>query len=404
MSQLTWTFALTSTLVVALGFASACGAIRGERRPAPAAATSAARPIRVAVTTAARGPVERTFEASGTVRGRNTAVLTSRIVAGLREVRVRAGDHVRAGQVLAELEDADAQATLRRARADLQAAVAGQEEAEHAARASAAAARVAGSAHVRMTYLLGQGAVTKQAFEEAEARQQTTSAAQALAEAQVRAGLAHHDEARAAIAGAEAVLGYTRITAPFAGKVIERRVDPGSQAAPGMPLLVVEQEGPLHVEVAVDESHANTLSVGTTAHVEVASADQEAEGRVVEVVPALDPTARAFMVKVELGSAAGAASASTAPPQGLRAGMFARVRFPMGLEDRLTVPVTAIRPSGDLDRLFVAEGGRAWLRLITLGRRQGGSVEVLAGLDPGETVLTAPPAGLVDGARIEVRP
>ena len=338
-------------------------------------------------------PVERIFEASGTVRGRNTAVLTSRIVAGVREVRVHAGDRVQAGQLLAVLEDADAQAAVRRARADLAAAIEGRAESEQASRAAEANARVAGTTHERMIFLRKQGAVTQQAFEEAEARQQSSSADRDRAAAQLRGGGARIEEARAAVSGAEAVLGYTRITAPFAGRVIDRRVDPGSQASPGTTLLVVEQDGALRVEAFVDESRAAVLTLGATAHIELESAGRQAEGRVTEVVPAVDPTARAFLIKVDL-------PAAPALPA-LRPGMFARVRFPVGIEERLMVPAAAVSPSGDIDRLFVVEGGRARLRIVTLGQRQGNDVEVLAGLDPSEVVVTAPRGGLTDGAPVE---
>jgi RND family efflux transporter MFP subunit len=351
--------------------------------------------VKLTVLTAERHPVERTFEASGTVRGRNTAVLTSRIVAGLREVRVRAGDRVRAGQLLAVLEDADAQAAVHRARADLVAAMEGRAESEQAARAAEANARVAATTHTRVSRLLSGGAATQQAYEESEARQQSTSAERELAAARLRGGAARIDEARAALAGAEAALAYTRITAPFSGQVIDRRVDPGSQASPGTPLLVIEQEGALRVEAFVEESRASVLTLGATAHIELESAGRAADGQIAEVVPAVDPVSRAFLIKVEL------------PPtldNGLRPGMFARVRFPVGTEERLTVPASAIRPAGALDRLFVVEGGRARLRLVTVGQRQGESVEVLSGLEPGEVVAAAPPPDLLDGTLVEVRP
>jgi RND family efflux transporter MFP subunit len=342
--------------------------------------------------------VERRFEVSGTVRGRNTAVLTSRIVAGLREVRVRTGEHVRAGQILAVLEDADAQAAVHRARAELAAAIEGRAESEQAARAAEVNARVAGAAHARMSRLLEAKAVTQQAYEEAEGRQQSSSAERDQAAARLRGGAARIEESRAALAAAEAALGYTRIAAPFAGRVIDRRVDPGSQASPGTPLLVVEQEGTLRVEASVDESRAGILTVGATAHVELESAGRQMEGRVTEVVPTIDPASRAFLVKIEL------------PPAGdplvpaLRPGMFARVRFPTGVEERLTVPVGALRSASDLERLFVVEGGRVHLRLVTVGQRDAERVEVLSGLEPGEVVVAAPPPGLRDGAAIEARP
>lgn len=391
---MTQRFAPISLALAMAVFAAACGG------PPAQPAGASPRPRRLQVLTAARRPVERVFEASGTVRGRNTAVLTSRIVASLREVKVSAGDRVKAGQLLAVLEDADAQAAVRRARADLAAAVAGRAESEQATRAAEANAHVAGTNHARMIVLRDKGVVTQQAFEEAEARQQTSSAERDRAAAQLRGGTARIDEAHAAVASAEAVLGYTRITAPFAGRVIDRRVDPGSQASPGTPLLVIEQDGALRVEASVDESHAAILTVGATAHVELESAGRGVEGHVTEVVPAVDPASRAFLVKVELAPATGPASPAAALPA-LRPGMFARVRFPVGSEERLTVPVVTVQAAGDIDRVFVVEGGRARLRLVTLGQRQGDNVEILAGLDPGEVVVAAPPAELGDGAAVE---
>jgi len=384
------------SLGVIVGGLAACG-----KASVPADGTSPPA-VPLTVITADRRPVERVFEVSGTVRGRNTAVLTSRIIAAVREVRVRAGDRVRAGQLLAVLEDADAQAAVRRSRADLAAATEGRAASEQAVRAAEVSARLAGVTHNRMSFLLSKGAATQQAFDEAEGRQQTAVSERELAAAQLRGGGARIEEARAAVIGAEAALAFTRIVAPFAGRVIERRVDPGSQAAPGTPLLVVEDDGALRIESMVDESHASALSLGAMAHVEVESAGRVGEGRIIEIVPALDPVSRAFLVKLEL-----AAPPAGPPPTGatlLRPGMFARVRFPIGVEERLTLPAAAIRPEGELDRLFVLEDGRARLRLVTLGQRQSDSVEVLAGLDPGEVVLAAPPGALLDGTPVKAAP
>jgi RND family efflux transporter MFP subunit len=254
--------------------------------------------------------------------------------------------------------------------------------------------RVARTNHERMQQLLSAGAATQQTYDDAEARDQSTSAGHGLALAHVRGATARIDEARAALEGAQASLGYTRIVAPFSGRVIDRRVDPGTQAAPGIPLLVIEQAGALRVEAAIDESQAGNLEVGQTAHVTLEALGHDVQGRITEVVPTVDPTSRAFTIKVELPPALEAK---------LRPGMFARVRFPVGVDDRLMVPAAAISLLGDLERLFVVQNGRADLRLVTLGQRQGDRVEVLSGLDPGEFVVSSPPADLRDGARVEGR-
>ena len=364
---------------------------------AACSASSAAPPpppptTRVVIASAGRRAVERAYEASGTIRGRNTAVLTSKIVANVREVRVHAGDLVRAGQVLAVLDDSDTQAAVRRARAALEGANEARVEAENAVRAADAGARVASANHGRMERLLAQQAVTQQMYDEAEARQRSTLAERDAANARVRGTGARIEEARAAVAGAEAALGYSRIAAPFAGRVIDRRVDPGSQASPGMPLLVVEQEGALRVEAAVDESLASLIHLHDPAHVDLQAAGVRVDGQIAEIVPAVDPGSRAFLVKVELPADALAS---------LRPGMFARVRFPLGTEERLVVPTAAVLPAGQLDRVFVVEQGRARVRLVTVGQRAPDFAEMLSGIDPGENVVVAPPASLRDGDPVE---
>jgi multidrug efflux pump subunit AcrA (membrane-fusion protein) len=347
---------------------------------------------RVFVATADRRPVERAYEASGTIRGRNTAVLTSKIVANVRDVRVRAGDVVRAGQLLAALDDSDAQAAVRRARAGLDEATEARTEAENAVRAADAGARVATTNHGRMERLLAQEAITQQMYDEAEARKRSALAERDMANARVRGSGARIEEARAAVSGAEAALGYTRIVAPFTGRVIDRRVDPGSQASPGMPLLVVEQDGALRVEASVDESRAGAIHLQDTAHVDLQAAGRRVDGQVAEIVPAVDPGSRAFLVKVELPADALAS---------LRPGMFARVRFPLGTEERLVVPASAVVAAGQLDRVFVVEQGRARLRLVTVGQRTPDFAEMLSGIDAGEKVVVTPPATLRDGDSVE---
>ena len=368
--------------------ANACGASSAAPQPP-------IRSIRVTVARAERRAVERAHESSGTVRGRNTAVLTSKVVANVREVRVHAGDAVRAGQLLAVLDDSDAQAAVRRARAALDEATAARAEAENAVRAADAGARVATVNHGRMERLLAQQAVSQQMYDEAEARQRSTLAERDAASARVRRTAASIEEGRAAVAGAEAALGYTRILAPFAGRVIDRRVDPGSQASPGMPLLVVEQEGALRVEAAVDESLAGQIHLHDPAHVDLEAAGVRVDGQVAEIVPAVDPGSRAFLVKVELPADALA---------NLRSGMFARVRFPLGTEERLVVPAPAVVAAGQLDRVYVVEQGRARLRLVTVGQRGPDFAELLSGIDAGESVVVAPPAALHDGDFVEASP
>jgi len=202
------------------------------------------------------------------------------------------------------------------------------------------------------------------------------------------------DEAKASLGEAQATLGYAGIVAPFAGRVLERRVDPGTLASPGTPLLVIGDEGTLRVEAAVEESHVYDVKVGDGASVEIETLPGPLVGTVGEIVPSVDVASRAFLVKIDLPADAGA----------LRPGTFARVSFQVGTRPRLVVPTSALTSFGALDRVFVVDAAHARLRMITRGEARGPWTEILSGLSANETVVAAPPADLRDGAPVEVRP
>lgn len=246
-----------------------------------------------------------------------------------------------------------------------------------------------------------------------------------MAQARVRAVGGAIEEAKASLSMASATLGYAAIVAPFAGRVLERRVDPGALAAPGTPLLTIADEGALRVEAALEESRADAISLGDEAWIELEPVKMAtavptpsaapAEGKpnpaapettaskpgtrrllakINEIVPNVDVASRAILVKLELPPDAGP----------LRPGTFARVGFRVGTRSRLVVPTGAITSFGALDRVFVVEDGRARLRMITRGETEGQWTEVLSGLAPHEKVVDAPPMALRDGTAVRVQP
>lgn len=377
---------LASALSAAAAILAACGGTEAHH------ATAEGAPVGVTVAAAHEEPLAVAYRASGTVRGRTTTVLTSKTMGYVRSVRVRPGDRVTAGQPLVQLEANDVRASVARARAALDQSTEAKIEAENALEAARAAAKVAKSSHERAAALLEDNAIPQQQYDEAEARWQGAAAQEQMALARIRALASSIDEAKAALGGAQVTLGYADIIAPFAGRVLERRVDPGTLAAPGTPLLVVADEGTLRVEVAVEESRADQVKVGDDADVEIETLPHPIGGHVGEIVPSVDVASRAFLVKVDLPPDVGA----------LRPGTFARVGFHVGTRTRLVVPTAAITSFGALDRVFVMEGGRARLRMITRGDTQGAWTEVLSGLSANERVI-ASPVDLRDGAPVQAR-
>ena len=359
-----------------------------------APSTENRRPVGVATAVAHEEPLPIVYRASGTVRSRNTATLTSKRNGSVRAVHVRAGDTVTAGQLLIELEANDVRATAGRARAGLEQSVEVRDEAESALEAARVAATLAQSTRDRSAALLADKAIPQQQYDDEEARWRGAVAQEKMAQAHLRAMASSIDEAKAALGEADAMLGYAQIVAPFAGRVLERRVDPGTLASPGTPLLVLADDGTLRVEVAVEESRAADVKVGDDASVDLEARGRPVTGKVSEIVPTVDVASRAFLVKIDLPS----------DVTGVRPGTFARVGFSVGTHAELVVPTTAITSFGALDRVFVVEGGGAHLRVVTRGETQGPWTEVLSGLSVDELVVASPPPAIFDGSPVEVRP
>jgi membrane fusion protein, multidrug efflux system len=200
-------------------------------------------------------------------------------------------------------------------------------------------------------------------------------------------------QAEEAVNAAKIMRTYTHITAPFAGVVVEKRIEAGNLTTPGAPLLIIEQAGGFRLEAAVEELRLAAIKRGAAVTVNLAALGQTVEARVSEIVPAMDAASRSFTVKIDLPGI----------PQ-LQSGMFGRALFPLGSKDVVAIPAGAVVEQGQVASVLVPEEGVARGRLVTLGQRKGEQTEVLSGLSAGEKVICPRPAGLSDGARVEVRP
>ena len=382
---------ITSVLGV-IGLVAAQVACGGAHETPPE--QRAARDVTVATAATLTQPV--VLEAGGVVRARTTATLVARIMAPVREVRVRPGDHVRAGQVLVVLDDRDLAANARMARSSATAADQGLSAATSERDAASAALVLARASHERVSGLYAKKSATSQELDEAVAGLRAAEASVASADARVKQAEAARVGASAGGDAASVTASFAIITAPFSGIVTEKLVEPGNMAAPGTPLVRVEDAGGFRLEVSVDESRAQYVRGGSRVEVVVDGAAPggqalDTTGEVSEVARAMDADARAFLVKITLPEL-----------DSLRSGMFGRARLP-GAERRIvSIPKGAVVRNGQLTSVFVVDKGRAQLRLVSLGEASSGVVEVLAGLSDGETVVVAPPPGLVDGQPVKV--
>jgi RND family efflux transporter MFP subunit len=370
-------------------FLAACGG-GPEQHPqaAPAAAPVA---VRTVVATVAEWP--DTYEATGAVRARSTATLSRKVMAYVQQVSVAVGDRVREGQTLVTLDARDLDSNVRRAEAARSEAQNAVPEADHGIAAAKASLDLAQATFRRIDDLASKKSVSPHELDEATARLKGAQAAHEAARAkraQLDSRLAQVDQE---IRAASILRDYARITAPFNGVVTAKSVDPGVLAAPGAPLLTVERDAGFRLEVSVDESRLPAVRPGQTVSVTLDAADRAVNARVSEIVPAVDAASRTYIVKIDL----------PAMPN-VRSGVFGRAVFPLAARNVLGIPVEAVVERGQLQQVFVVEDAQARLRMITAGRRANNQLEILSGLNAGEKLIAPVPAGLADGARVEVRP
>lgn len=333
-----------------------------------------------------------TYEATGTVRAKTSATVAAKWMGYVREVKVQVGDRVREGQLLVALDTRDLDASLDRATAAREEVRNAIPEADSGVAAAQADLDLAQSTFRRMSELYAKKSISDQEFDEASARRKAAQAAFDMARAkrsQLDSRLAQAGEE---VRAAQVTRSYAQVAAPFAGVVTAKSVDPGNLAAPGAPLLTIERDG-YRLEASVEESKLASIHLGQPVAVNLDGIGRSIEARVSEIVPSVDPSSRAYIVKIDLPS-----------QPGLRSGIFGRARFSLGARQVLAIPLAAVSEHGQLEAVFVAADGVARTRLITLGDQSADQVEVLSGLTAGEKVVVPVPQNLTDGARVQENP
>ena len=316
------------------------------------------------------------LETTGTVKARNSAVIAARIPGAVTSVQVREGEHVAKGKLLVTIAAAESSAGALGARAGIEEALRGVEEAR-------ARKTLAETTLQRYQKLLQEQAVTRQEFDERTTERDV--AVQGLARMEARLV-----QSRESGNAASAVAGYTRIVAPFSGLVTGRSADPGMTVFPGTPLLSLEEEGGYRLEASVPASFSGKVKPGDSLQVTMDDAAGSMVGKVTEVAPAIDPASRTFTVKIDLAA------------QGLRSGSFGRAYFPVGTRRGLLVPKKAVMERGALNMVWVVgKDNIARMRLIKTGASVMGRTEVLAGLSPGERIVADGTERIADGAKVE---
>jgi RND family efflux transporter MFP subunit len=307
------------------------------------------RPPEVVLAAPVRGPAVDAIYATGLVEPSLEIRIAPRTAGRIVELLADEGDSVRAGQLLARLEDNDLRASV----------------AELESRVEYAQSQFQRNTELRRSSLISQDALD---------RTRTDLAA-----------------ARATLKRAREQVAYMRLVAPAAGRIIRRDGEIGEYVPVNQVMFYMAGPAPLRITADVDEEDVPRVQRGQRVLIRAdAWPDRVFDGRVAEITPRGDPVARAYRVRIALEGD---------PP--LQIGMSAETNIVIEQrENALLVPTAAVAG----DSVWTVERGRAVRRAVKVGVRGPERVEIRAGLADGDRVIGVPPEGLEDGQRVAVTP
>ncbi|MDB5841149.1 MAG: efflux transporter periplasmic adaptor subunit [Herminiimonas sp.] len=358
--------------LIAVGGAAAMAKKRAQPAvPAVPAEPAALEFLASDVTQVQARDLRQTLALSGSLRAVNQVAVKARVAGEVREVLVREGEAVKAGQVLIRMDDPDYQARLKQAKGAL-AAAQGQLE-------------IAAKARDNNHALLGKGFISKNAFENAESQF-------AIAQANV-------DSARGAVDVAQKSLSDTVIRAPMSGLVSSRTVQPGEKVSADNKLLDVVDLRQMELEAAVPTSDIMHIALNQEVLLKVEGLPSQISGRVARINPATQTGSRSILVYIQIDN-----------PQGLlRVGMFGEAQLTLAKKTGvLTAPQSAIRDNAGSSHVYAIENGLLAQKQVTLGIRgndgTGDAVEITGGLADGARIVRNNLGNLRVGTRVRIAP
>jgi len=408
-------------VVAAGGWAYYTNVASGKRAmDMSARVTGAASAFPVTLATVEQGAVRGTVVYTGSVAAYTEEDVYSRVTGRILELSVYPGDAVRAGQVVARLDDlelmsrvheaeaaaASAHANRAQIDADLVAARYGITQAEKELAAAEAEAGYQQSVATRDERLLSKGAVSQQEADNTRALAAAAQARVGAARARIEQAKALETSAQRKLEAADAIVAqgqaqaktaqvvrdYVNIRATTSGNVVKRLVAPGVLVQPGTPVLKIVQVDKVRLQANVGEQDLAGIRVGSPVTVILAgNAGEPFTAKVSSVSPFVDPGSRTAVVEAVVPNAG----------RRLLPGQYVQMQFVKGERPTaLSVPREAVARSGDSASVWVVTNDRVERRQVTTGLESQDRVEIVAGLDKDERVVRRGHEGLYAGALV----
>ena len=312
------------------------------------------------------------FQASGTVKAKQNATLSTRMMGTVQNILVKTGEQVKKGQLLMQIDNKDVLAQVRQADA-------GKSQA-------ASAFKLAKKNYERFKALLQKNSVSQKEFDDVET-------GYTMAKSQLEIANQAHKQATAQ-------LKYSNIRAPFTGIITNRFVNSGDIASPGVPLMHLENTEKFEVITTVPEAYISKIDQNDQVKVIIKSNQTEFSGKVSEISRSAVKTGGQFTVRIAIET----------PNRMLFSGMYTSVIFPYEDDNTsseaptLVIPIQALIKKGQLTGIYtVGRNDVAQLRWLKIGKTFGDQVEVLSGLKVDEQFIISSSSKLYNGVTIEIQ-
>jgi HlyD family secretion protein len=397
-----------------------CGAALGLTLVACGKKDTETKPVApVKVAPAIKGSIREIVTTDAVLFPRDQANITSKISAPVQRFLVNRGDHVKRGQLLAELENGDLVGAAQESRGQF-----AQAESNYRATADAAVPEQVTKAQTDVTtaregldaaqkllesrqQLLKEGATARKTVDEAAvayaqakgafdtAQQHLTSLQSVGREEQIKTAAAQVDAARGHYGAAQAQASYAEVRSPIDGVVTDRPLYPGEMANAGAPIITVMDVSSVVARVNMAQNQAKDIKVGAEATITPTDGSEPATGKVTIVSPATDPNSTTVQIWVTADN----------PGARLRAGQSVHVAIVAATIDGATlIPAPAVLPSdeGGTMVLVIDDKDIAHQTPVQIGVREPEMVQVLSGLESGQRVVTLGGLGLDDKSKVRV--
>ena len=323
-------------------------------------------------------------------------------VDGYLKIRgVDIGDHLKAGTVMAEIEAPEIDQQLAQVQASLAHAVAALAQAKATEKQAETRMQLAKVTVDRWKQLVVKGVVSKQDGDDKQGAYDAAVADYDAAAANVTASVADIAAQKANVARMEQMRSFEKVVAPFDGVVTARNVDPGTLISAGSAsdkreLFRMAKEGELRIFVNVPQSYAAAIHEGETAVIRVNEFQgRQFPGKIIRTSDSLDPSSRTLLTEIHIPN----------PTHILRPGMFASVKFTLDRTAKTILAPASVMlfNTGGPQVAVVQPDQTLHFQKVTPGRDYGATIELLAGVNPGDRAVVNPSDELVEGMKVEVK-